>query len=102
LTAARATPIPPNPPPESCGSLCRVCHYAKYRQLAGSALPPGTTLQDAAIKCDWEYELTIICTKLLPDDMKLEARVVVEGTPLFDRLMNELITGIIWAQAAEV
>lgn len=76
-------------------------HYAKYRQLAGGALPPGTTLQDAAIKCDWEYELTVICTKLLPDDMRLKARVVVEGTPLFDRLMNELIIGTIWAPATE-
>lgn len=77
-------------------------HYAKYRQLAASVLPPGTTLQDAAIKCVWEYELTVICTKLLPDDMRLKARVVVEGTPLFDKLMNELIAGVIWAQASEV
>jgi hypothetical protein len=73
-------------------------HFTRYRQIASSRLTPGTELQDADITCNWEYELTEIVTNFLPDDLRPKARIVVEGTPLFDRLMGELTDGAIWAQ----
>lgn len=73
--------------------------YANYLRLARRDLPPGAVIQEASINCNWQYELTTICLGLLPDEMRLKARVVVEGTPLFRRLMGELVGGTIWAHA---
>jgi hypothetical protein len=73
--------------------------YADYLRLAWRGLPPEAAIQEASIRCNWEYELTTICLGLLPDELRLKARIVVEGTPLFRRLMGELSDGTIWAQA---
>lgn len=69
--------------------------YAQFRGFAAIRLPPDMTLQDAEVKCEWQYELTALCTRGVPDDQKSRTRVVVEGTPLFDRLKGELTAGTI-------
>lgn len=73
--------------------------FQLYHDISAEVLPPGFSLETAALICDSEYEVTPMLMKDVPVEWRANTSVIIEGTRRFDQLMAELGTGEIFGDS---
>lgn len=69
----------------------RTSLYDDFRSRVRKSIPPNNTLEEVIIQSAWEFDVTTICTRAIPPERRAAARILIEGSPLFDRLINETL-----------
>jgi hypothetical protein len=70
--------------------------YAYFRDESAAILSEEARLEEVAILANHAWQAAIICTKATPAVAQQQTHVLMEGSPLFDRMMRELADGTIW------
>ena len=70
--------------------------YQYFRDESAIGLAPGISLEEVTIPAEWEWDIITICAQAIPSELRETARIVIDGSPLFDRLMNEVAKGSVW------
>jgi hypothetical protein len=66
---------------------------SSYRRMLETALEAhaeGVQVLEAALTCEWDWQASIWVTEAFPEDVRPAVRVLIEGTPLFDRVWADL------------
>ena len=59
-------------------------------ETALEAHAEGVQVLEAALTCEWDWQASIWVTEAFPEDVRPAVRVLIEGTPLFDRVWADL------------
>jgi hypothetical protein len=70
--------------------------YAYFRDESAATLTKQARLEEVAILANHAWQVAIICTQATPADAQRHTHVLIECSPLFDRMMRELSDGTIW------
>lgn len=70
--------------------------YAYFRDESAATLAKEARLEEVAILSNHAWQFAIICTQATPADSQRDTHVLIDGSPLFDRIMRELADGTIW------
>jgi hypothetical protein len=70
--------------------------YAYFRDESAATLTKKARLEEVAILANHAWQVAIIFTQATPAGAQRHTHVLVEGSPLFDRMMRELADGTIW------
>ena len=70
--------------------------YTYFRDESMAILTGQARLEEVAILANHSWQVAIICTQAAPASTQRQTHVLIEGSPLFDRMMRELADGTIW------
>ncbi len=73
--------------------------YQYFRDESATGLAADFSLHEVTLAEEWEWDVITICVRAVPPELRERARIVIEGSPLFDRLMKEVASGSVWPDA---
>jgi hypothetical protein len=69
--------------------------YDDFTDQIRRSIPSGSVLEEVMIRSVWEFDIITICTRAIPPSQRAATRILIEGSPLFERLINEAIKGFV-------